>query len=164
DPDGLLFSRQPRRGITPPRPIVLTCETAPVDRRKRLAEVADVALCGVETVDMALALAELRARGFAQVLCEGGPTLFTTLVSEGLVDELCLTHSLVLAGPDHHSLVVAAKRFGEGVVWDELVHWRMSFLAEDDGLLFARYQFERTEPAEGTGPFEWTGQSERERR
>lgn len=145
DPDGLLFSPEPRRGIVPPRTIVLTCETAPIDRRDRLAEVADVVLCGVETVDMTLALAELRSRGLAQVLCEGGPTLFTTLVSEGLVDDLCLTHSLVLAGPGHLSLVVGAKRFGEGSVWDELVRWRLSFLAEDDGLIFARYRCGRIE-------------------
>jgi riboflavin biosynthesis pyrimidine reductase len=152
DPDGLLFSREPRRGIVPPRPLILTCETAPVDRRKRLTAVADLVLCGVETVDMTLALAELRARGLNQVLCEGGPSLFTTLVSEGHVDELCLTHSLLLAGPGNHSLVVAAKRFGEGDVWDELIRWRLSFLAQDDGLLLARYQFERAEKVGDQGP------------
>lgn len=159
DPDAALFSSEPRRGIVPPRPIILTCETAPIDRRRRLEDVADVVLCGVESVDMTLALAELRARGLPQVLCEGGPTLFTTLLGEGLVDELCLTHSLVLAGPGHHSLVVAAKRFGEGAVWDQLIHWRLSFLAEDEGLLLARYRFERAEQLEEAGPLEQAGQS-----
>lgn len=145
DPDGLLFSREPRRGIVPPRPIILTCETAPVDRRKRLAKVADVVVCGVETVDLTFALAQLWERGLPQVLCEGGPTLFTTLVGDGLVDELCLTHAPMLAGPGHQSLVVAAKHFGEGAVWDEVIRWRLSFLAEGDGMLFARYRFERAD-------------------
>lgn len=145
DPEALFFSREERRGISPPRPIVFTCEAAPLERRTRLAAVADVVLCGADVVGLGLALGELRARGLTQVVCEGGPTLFSSLVSEGLVGELCLTHSPVLAGPGHRPLAVGAEQFGEGAVWDEVVHWRRSFLAEGDGMLFARYRFERVE-------------------
>ncbi|MHB8451977.1 MAG: dihydrofolate reductase family protein, partial [Mycobacteriales bacterium] len=60
---------------------------------------AEVVPCGADAVDLANALALLRTRGFAHVLCEGGPTLFAALVHAGLVDELCLTVSPVLAGP-----------------------------------------------------------------
>jgi len=44
------------------------------------------------------AIAALRARGHDAVLSEGGPTLFTSLVASGVVDELFLTVSPLLAG------------------------------------------------------------------
>jgi riboflavin biosynthesis pyrimidine reductase len=44
------------------------------------------------------AVAELRRRGARRILCEGGPTLFGSLLVDGLVDELFLTVSPVLAG------------------------------------------------------------------
>ena len=63
------------------------------------AAVADVVVCGESVVDLAVGLAELRARGLDQVLCEGGPHLFGALLAADLVDELCLTVSPLLAGP-----------------------------------------------------------------
>ena len=49
-------------------------------------------------VDLAAALGVLRARGFEQVLAEAGPRTFGALLAAGLVDELFLTISPVLAG------------------------------------------------------------------
>lgn len=49
-------------------------------------------------VDLRAAVAWLRAQGNAQVLAEAGPTTFGELVAAGLVDELFLTVSPVLAG------------------------------------------------------------------
>ena len=46
----------------------------------------------------AAALADLRARGVRALLCEGGPTLNRALLGAGLVDELFLTLSPLLAG------------------------------------------------------------------
>lgn len=83
----------------PVRPIVLTHGRAPADRRDRLAGVADVLAVGDEAVDLAGALAALRERGLDHVLCEGGPYLFGALTAAGLVDEVCLTVSPLLAGP-----------------------------------------------------------------
>jgi riboflavin biosynthesis pyrimidine reductase len=57
-----------------------------------------VAVNDGEWVDLALAIAELRARGHALVLSEGGPTLFGELLAQGLVDELFLTISPLFAG------------------------------------------------------------------
>ena len=48
--------------------------------------------------DAAEAIAELRERERRRILCEGGPTLFGRLVADGLVDELFLTLSPVVAG------------------------------------------------------------------
>jgi riboflavin biosynthesis pyrimidine reductase len=47
---------------------------------------------------LADAIAELRDRGARRILCEGGPTLFGSLLVDDLVDELFVTVSPVLAG------------------------------------------------------------------
>jgi riboflavin biosynthesis pyrimidine reductase len=49
-------------------------------------------------VDLRAAIDVLREHGHALVLAEAGPTTFGTLLAEGLVDELFLTVSPVLAG------------------------------------------------------------------
>ena len=73
------------------RPIVITHAQAPADRRAALAAVADVLVCGEASVDHALLVRTLTARGYPQVLCEGGPSLFGSLLAADAVDELCLT-------------------------------------------------------------------------
>ncbi len=80
------------------RPLVITHDAAPADRRAALAEVADVLVCGEDAVDPELMVARLADRGHTQVLCEGGPHLFGSLIEADLVDELCLTISPVLEG------------------------------------------------------------------
>jgi riboflavin biosynthesis pyrimidine reductase len=81
----------------PVRPLVLT--TAKAVPPRGLTDVADVVPVGDDEVDVATLLPELSRRGFDQVLCEGGPRLFGSLTAAGLVDELCLTVSPLLAGP-----------------------------------------------------------------
>jgi riboflavin biosynthesis pyrimidine reductase len=80
------------------QPIVLTCGAAPADRRERLADRADVLVCGQEAVDLGQALRRLADRGLHRVLCEGGPALLGDLVRESLVTEVCATVSPLLAG------------------------------------------------------------------
>jgi len=58
-------------------------------------------------VDLHTAIAWLRAQGHAQILAEAGPTTFGELAAAGLVDELFLTVSPVLAGRS-----AAGRRFG----------------------------------------------------
>ncbi|MFC7246478.1 pyrimidine reductase family protein [Catellatospora aurea] len=79
----------------PARPIVITHAVAP-HAYPASAEVID---CGDSSVDPAVLVAELAARGLTQILCEGGPHLLGSLVAADLVDELCLTVSPTLAGP-----------------------------------------------------------------
>jgi riboflavin biosynthesis pyrimidine reductase len=57
-----------------------------------------VAVNDGDWVDPVGAIAALRARGHASILSEGGPTLFTSFVAAGVVDELFLTMSPLLAG------------------------------------------------------------------
>jgi riboflavin biosynthesis pyrimidine reductase len=48
--------------------------------------------------DVHAAIAELRERGCRRILCEGGPTVFGSLLADDVVDELFLTVSPLLAG------------------------------------------------------------------
>lgn len=86
---------------------------------------------GRDEVDLGAALAALRARGLSHVLCEGGPSLAGALVAAGLVDELCLTTSPVLAGGDGPRLLAVAAEVRTPL--------RLAHLLEQDGSLLARW-------------------------
>jgi riboflavin biosynthesis pyrimidine reductase len=129
DPQARLFSGGPDN----PTPIVLTCEDADAQRRKALAEVADVVICGQHAVDPAVALSALRDRHLDRILCEGGPSLMTQLVAAGLVDELCLTLAPVLAGPGHKTLTA-------GLPFALPVSLRLERLLAGDDTLLACYR------------------------
>ena len=58
---------------------------------------------GLPTEPRAL-VAALQAQGLTRVLCEGGPSLLTTLLAAGVVDELCLTTAPTAAGDGPHLL------------------------------------------------------------
>lgn len=83
DPRSRIFSE------APVRPIVVT--PARASGLAEIAAVADVVVAGEQHVDIAEALRVIRQHGHDQVLCEGGPSLFGSLVAGRLVDELCLT-------------------------------------------------------------------------
>jgi riboflavin biosynthesis pyrimidine reductase len=81
--------------------IVITCASAPAQARNGWAEAgAKVLECGEKGVDLARAVTQLREWGLRRIDCEGGPHLFGSLQTWGLVDELRLTLSPTLvAGP-----------------------------------------------------------------
>jgi riboflavin biosynthesis pyrimidine reductase len=129
DPAAALF-----RGAPPEaRTIVLTCTEADLDRRRALADVAEVVDCGVDRVDGKLARDALTERGLRRILCEGGPTLFADFAAADAVDELCLSLTPLLAGP-------GAGRITAGPAWPGTVPLRLMGLLEDDGALFCRYR------------------------
>jgi riboflavin biosynthesis pyrimidine reductase len=79
--------------------LVLTTEGAAARVRTSVPGAAEVvAVNDGDTVDLARGLEVLRDRGCPVVLTEAGPSLFGSLVASGLVDELFLTVSPVLAG------------------------------------------------------------------
>ncbi|MFD4420612.1 pyrimidine reductase family protein [Agromyces sp. NPDC058484] len=90
------------------RPILVTHEGAPADRRDALAAVADVITCGRDAVDPRAMIDALADRGMPQVLCEGGPHLFGALVEADVVDELCLSLSPTIVGGDAGRMVRGA--------------------------------------------------------
>ncbi|MFF2271311.1 pyrimidine reductase family protein [Agromyces sp. NPDC058136] len=82
------------------RPIVVTGEASDPGRRTALAAVADVLVCGETGVDPTAMRDALAAAGLPQVLCEGGPHLFASLIEVDAVDELCLSLSPLLVSGD----------------------------------------------------------------
>lgn len=144
DPESRLFIEAPDDSV--PRPLVLTCARAPAEARSALAKRADVVICGDDTVDLIVALDELRARALADVLCEGGPTIMTRLLAVGALDELCLTQAPIVAGPGHIGLVAGAPLV-------EPVPARLVHLLAGDRMLFGRYTFHPEEsPSRGVDP------------
>lgn len=114
-------------------PIVLTCESAPAQRRAALAEAgADVVIAGTDRVDLAAAIDALDRRGLRRIGCEGGPQLFGGLVDADLVDELCLTLSPMLTSGD-------AGRIAEGGGVEPPHRMRLESVLHSDSLLFLRY-------------------------
>jgi riboflavin biosynthesis pyrimidine reductase len=115
------------------KPLLITT-TAAAEAHAELAAVADMVVCGDQFVDLRLALDELSTRGLQRVLCEGGPTLFRTLVTAGLIDELCLTTSTRLVGPEHRGLL------GDQPL-TEPASLSLTGVLEGDGMLLSRYAF-----------------------
>lgn len=90
------------------RPIVVTHAQAPAAQRAALEPVADVIVVGEQAVDVRAMLDVLAERGFRQVLSEGGPHLFGSLLEADLVDELCLSLSPMLVAGDAGRIVRGA--------------------------------------------------------
>lgn len=83
------------------------------------------------------AVSELRKRGRRRILCEGGPTLFGSMLADGVVDELFLTVSPVAGG--------AGLRLIEGrsLLPDTRLAATLSGVRRHGSHLFLRYVFER---------------------
>jgi riboflavin biosynthesis pyrimidine reductase len=96
DPEAALLTGAPDDART----IVITTTDAPADRKEALARHARIIEAGHRQVDVVAAINQLDGLGYRHILCEGGPTLLGQLADAGLVDDLCLTTSPVLAaGP-----------------------------------------------------------------
>ncbi|WUI02223.1 pyrimidine reductase family protein [Spirillospora sp. NBC_00431] len=80
------------------RTIVLTTSNADPARLRAARDRADVIVAGADSLDFAVAVEELAARGHRRLLCEGGPGVLAQVVAAGLLDELCLTLSPLLLG------------------------------------------------------------------
>jgi riboflavin biosynthesis pyrimidine reductase len=80
------------------RTTVLTTEAGARRLGRALPGAEVVGLPGDDVLDLRAAVRALRERGQARILCEGGPTVFASCLREGLVDELFLTLSPVVAG------------------------------------------------------------------
>jgi riboflavin biosynthesis pyrimidine reductase len=81
--------------------VVLTSNSGAARLEGSLPAAAEMCTLGPGPwLDVVRAVAALRSRGHRLILCEGGPTLFGQLVAAGLVDELFLTISPLLAGRD----------------------------------------------------------------
>ena len=107
----------------------------------KLPAAATVVALG-EDLDLAEAVAWLRERGHAHVLTEGGPTVFGAMVAAGLVDELFLTVSPLLAGraqPDDRLQLIEEVR----LLPDAGVSGRLLSARANGSHLFLRYGLTR---------------------
>ncbi|WP_449276745.1 pyrimidine reductase family protein [Leucobacter sp. GX24907] len=115
------------------RPLVITREGAPSERREALEQVADVLDFGESRVDLGAALAHLADHGLSRVLCEGGPSLFGSLLEADLVDEVCLTISPKFVAGEApriaNSSAAHPRDFRIG-----------SLRSDDEGFVFLRYE------------------------
>ncbi len=92
-------------GTRKERPLVFAASDAAI--ADGLEEVAEVLLSPGDGVDLEWMVGELHARGLNQILSEGGPHLFGSMLQAGLVDELCLTVSPKLVGGEAGRIAVS---------------------------------------------------------
>jgi len=97
------------------------------------------------------AFAALRSEGVEVLLCEGGPSLLGDLIRRGLVDELYLTISPVLAGGSPERTLLSGAP-------DHMRTLELRWLLEEGGGLHARYAMlgsgsdDRARPTQGALP------------
>lgn len=126
DPAAEVFTK------APVRPMVLTADASPPQRRRALAEVADVLVTGDTDVDLAAALDILHRTGRGQILCEGGPQVLGALTAADLVDELCLTVTPMLIGPGPGRIIA-------GPATPDPRRLALRHVLTGDGMLLLRY-------------------------
>jgi riboflavin biosynthesis pyrimidine reductase len=120
--------------------LVLTGERGAGRLRNRLPRAATILTVGADArVDAAAAVVALRRRGHELILCEGGPTAFGALVAAGLVDELFLTTSPLLAGRSTGGSRPALIEHAE-LLPGTTVEGSLLTLRHAGSHLFARYQ------------------------
>ena len=134
------------------RPLLFVAAGTPSGRVTRAREVADIVVAGAgPRPDPAAMVQELVERGLPRILCEGGPQLLGSIAAAGLLDELCLTLSPTLAGPDERSRILTGFASGTSATrLDQISNGggsgtaagqplRLVHVLEDSGFLFARY-------------------------
>jgi len=124
------------------RTILFTTEEAPADRRKATAAHADVIVAGRDMVPPSAVVKELGARGYRNVLVEGGPMLLGQIADAGLLDELCLTFSPVLEGGVAGRILVpptSPAPFMRATEEGPVARLSLAHVLEDAGSLLCRY-------------------------
>lgn len=118
------------------RTVVITtaaaASRAPADWERRVRMV----VAGETTVDISQAIAALVSLGFREILTEGGPHLLGELTKAGLLDELCLTTSPVLASGPAGRILVPPGGSGQPTAAQQL---DLAHVLADSGFLLARY-------------------------
>jgi riboflavin biosynthesis pyrimidine reductase len=125
--------------------LVLTTPGGAATLEGRLAEPSQAVVVNEgDLVDVRAAIDLLRARGHDQILSEGGPTVFGLLLEAGVVDELFVTVSPLLAG---RSPLSARLGLIEGVHFlpDTRIAGRLAGVRRHGGHLFLRYRLSETD-------------------
>jgi riboflavin biosynthesis pyrimidine reductase len=123
----------PRLLDSSPPTILITTASASRERAAALEGRARIVRAGHDQVDVGEAVTALADLGYQQILAEGGPHLLGQLAEAGLVDELCLTISPMLAGGTAGRIVAS---FDEKAAAAPL---RLASILADNGFLMTRY-------------------------
>ena len=134
DLDGPLLTESPDSART----IVLTTGAAPGTAQAAVTKHADLVVTGAETIDPAAAVAALADRGHRRILLEGGPHLLGQVAAAGLLDELCLTVSPLLAG-GQAGRILGSGVMGGGDIPPDRAALRLAHVIADGGFLLCRY-------------------------
>jgi len=135
------FADLRRESHLPPEP-----ELAVVSRRPEVATHRDEA---GRPLSPAKLVSRLTRAGRTRILCEGGPELLSVMLSEGLIDELCLTITPLLFGPGCGTGPAGSPgaRMLAGPPWIESpVPLSLVSLIEQDGTLLLRWRPRRNSP------------------
>ncbi len=124
--------------LSHPDTVVLTCASAPADRRAVLVDAGATLIdCGEDDVETSTLIETCGKRGRPRVLCEGGPSLLGSIIADDLLDELCLTTSPYLAGGRAGRIVT---RTGDGENTATLKGMSpAAIITDDDGYVFTRW-------------------------
>ena len=125
DPQSAVFTKAPVKAL------VVTVGASSRVKKEALSRVTDVLVCGEERLDVDVMLDAFAKRGLRQVLCEGGPTLFGTLLGADRVDELCLTISPLIEAGDAHRIVAGTLEKAQRMT--------LHHILVSDGTLMLRY-------------------------
>ncbi|MEO9328620.1 pyrimidine reductase family protein [Gordonia aurantiaca] len=124
--------------LSHPDTVVLTCASAPADRRAALVDAgATLVDCGDDTVETGEIIAACGRREWARVLCEGGPHLLGSVIAADLLDELCLTTSPFLAGGTAGR--ITASPLPDGAEQALRGMSPAMIMTDDDGYVFTRW-------------------------
>jgi riboflavin biosynthesis pyrimidine reductase len=125
--------------------LVLTSERGAARLRCRLPRATTILAVGAEApIDPVAAVETLHRRGHELILSEGGPTTCGALVAAGLVDELFLTTSPLLAGRAHGGVRPALVDHAEFLP-ATTVNCNLLTLRRSGSQLFSRYRVSRPE-------------------
>jgi riboflavin biosynthesis pyrimidine reductase len=119
------------RGAQPGQVLLATCSAAAglAESREMLGD-DHVMVLGSHRVDLTAMKSALVDRGYADLLCEGGPHLLRDLLDQGVADEVACTWVPRLVAGLH-------PRITDGPPVD--VHLRLHSLIEEDGTLLGRW-------------------------
>lgn len=115
------------------RPLVVVSASGALPERLQGVEGVQVEHGG-GPLELRSMIERLRAEGFQQLLCEGGPSLLGDLLRAGLVDELCTTFTPLVVAGDGLRMVT-----GPPVAVPLALHT----LVEHEGTLLARWLVSR---------------------
>jgi riboflavin biosynthesis pyrimidine reductase len=120
----------------PSQTILITTSAALSGRQAAFAGRARIIEAGTHRVDLRAAIRQLVSLGHTSILTEGGPMLLGQLAEAGLLDELCLTTSPLLAGGQAGRIIASLPDSRAGAPSGRLT---LAHVLADDDFLLSRY-------------------------